>query len=135
MCLDLAYSEAIEWRRLGLALVTDAEREASKMEIDPLLLSAPEMSRLVSAVDSIKKRHGTLIEKALVSAINHVPNWTAERQTAVNYGGETFKLDCFAHNAASGTLYVFECKRGHGISRWSHHTQIANVGLLAIPDF
>jgi hypothetical protein len=115
MCFNLSYAEAIEWRSLGLNLIGDAEQRASKMEVDPLLRGADDVSRLVSAVDSIKKRHGTLIEYALISAINWVPGWHAEHQAEVKFGGKTFKLDCFAHHSADGKLYVFECKRGHGV--------------------
>ena len=115
MCFNLSYAEAIEWQSLGLNLISDAEQRASKMEVDPLLRGADNVSRLVSAVDSIKKRHGTLIEYALISAIDRIPGWHAEHQTKVQFGGEHFKLDCFAHHAASGQLYVFECKRGHSV--------------------
>jgi hypothetical protein len=56
MCFGLTSSEAVEWRSLGRNLV-------SKLEVGPLLCGAPELSRLVSGVDSIKKRHGNLIQQ------------------------------------------------------------------------
>ena len=115
MCLELAYAEALKWKMRGADLVLDAENKAQKMEIDPVLRFVPDISRLVSAVDSVKKRHGPLIEEALVFAISCVPGWSAERQTKVSYAGENFRLDCLAHHAGSQTLYVFECKRGHGV--------------------
>ena len=115
MCLELSYAEAFKWKMKGAGLIADAEKKAQKMEVDPVLKFVPNISRLVSAVDSIKKRHGPLIEEALVFAISRIPGWSAERQTNVSYAGENFKLDCFAHHAGSETLYVFECKRGHGV--------------------
>jgi hypothetical protein len=43
----------------------------------PLLTLAPKLSKVVSVVEGIKKRHGILIEDALIAAINFVPGWKA----------------------------------------------------------
>jgi len=67
----------------------------------------------VSAMHSIRISHGRLIEDALVYAINKVPGWHAEHLVDVTTAqGRRKQIDSVAHNAASGTLYVFECKRG-----------------------
>jgi hypothetical protein len=83
------------------------------MPPDPLLTSLPELSILVSAVDSVKKRHGLLIEQALIFAINKIPSWSARKQKIQTIGSK-FEVDCLAFNSSTGALYVFECKRGHG---------------------
>ena len=50
---------------------------AANIRVDPLLRSAPKLSNIdLKVVDRIKKRHGTLIEDALIAAINFTPDWT-----------------------------------------------------------
>lgn len=113
MCLRLRHAEAVLWKREGLSLFEAAFRDARKMDVDPLLGGAPRLSRLVSAIDSAKKRHGLLIERALMNAINMVPGWTAEK-IRVPTGRRRREVDCVAFDVSTNSLYLFECKRGHG---------------------
>ena len=113
MCLRLTYAEARLWKRNARKIIDDAKRAATKMSCDPLLLQVPRLSALVSEIDSIKKRHGLLIEKALIFAINRVPDWCATKERISVAGGRAH-LDCLAYNKTTKRLFVFECKRGHG---------------------
>lgn len=113
MCLQLTYAEALLWKKRAAGLVADSKVAAAKIACDPLFTSNPRLSSLVSEVDSIKKRHGLLIESALIYAINKLPSWIAKKEQVLVLGGKAH-LDCLAFNSKSGKLYVFECKRGHG---------------------
>jgi hypothetical protein len=57
MCLELSYVAAMSWKQKAHDLILKAV--AAKIEPDPLLNSAPRLSKVVSAVEGIKKRHGT----------------------------------------------------------------------------
>ncbi len=65
----------------------------------------------MSVVDGIKKRHGLLIEDALIAAIKFVPGWTASKSVIPRGAGKVFKTDCVAYNQSAARAYVFECKR------------------------
>ncbi len=113
MCLRLTYAEALLWKKNAAQLIADAKAKSAKIPCDPLFGSNPRLSSLVSEIDSIKKRHGLLIERALIFAINKLPYWQADKEKISVAGGKAH-LDCLAFNANTGQLYVFECKRGHG---------------------
>jgi hypothetical protein len=113
MCLRLKYAEAQIWKRKARETIDAAKTAAASNPCDPLLMPNPRLSALVSEIDSIKKRHGLLIEEALIFAINKVPGWVASKEKIAVAGGRAH-LDCLAFNASHGLLYVFECKRGHG---------------------
>lgn len=113
MCLRLTYAEALLWKQEANALVSKAKASAASIPCDPLFTANRRLSSLVSEIDSIKKRHGYLIEKALIFAINKLPNWTADKEK-INVQGGLAHLDCLAYNSKTRKLYVFECKRGHG---------------------
>ena len=113
MCLRLTYAEALLWKKNAAQLVADAKANSAKIPCDPLFGSNPRLSSLVSEIDSIKKRHGLLFERALIFAINKLPHWKADKEKISVAGGKAH-LDCLAFNANTGQLYVFECKRGHG---------------------
>jgi hypothetical protein len=97
---------------------------AAKIEPDPLLNSAPRLSKVVSVVEGIKKRHGTLIEDALIAAIRFVPGWTAMKSVIPRPNGSVFKPDCVAINFGTKTAYVFECKR-----RYTSHDEGAKKAI------
>jgi hypothetical protein len=109
MCLKLPYVEARLWRDKAHRLISRSV--AATKTIDPLLTSAGKLSEVVSVVDGIKKRHGLLIEDALIAAINFVPGWAAHRGVIPRGAGKVFKTDCVAYNRAAKTAYLFECKR------------------------
>jgi hypothetical protein len=109
MCLTLSYVEAMLWKQKAHNLISSSA--AAQIPPDPLLQKAPELSAIVSVVDGIKKRHGLLIEEALIAAINLVPNWCADRRAIPRKGGGVFRTDCVAINTAAKIAYVFECKR------------------------
>ena len=113
MCLRLTYAEALLWKKNAAQLIADAKAKSAKIPCDPLFGSNPRLSSLVSEIDSIKKRHGLLIERALIFAINKLPHWQADKEKILVAGGKVH-LDCLAFNSNTGQLYVFECKRGHG---------------------
>ena len=113
MCLQLTYAEALQWKNNASDIVTEAKAMAAKHPPDPLLTSNKDLSALVTEIDSIKKRHGLLIEEALIFAINKVPGWSAKKEKIKIAGGKAH-LDCLAYNNTTKKLYVFECKRGHG---------------------
>lgn len=113
MCLRLSYAEALLWKRHASQLVADAKAKSASIPCDPLFGANPRLSSLVSEVDGIKKRHGLLIERALIFAINKLPHWQATKEQIQVTGGKAH-LDCLGFNANTGKLYVFECKRGHG---------------------
>lgn len=113
MCLRLSYAEALLWKKHASQLVADAKAKSAAIPCDPLFVANPRLSSLVSEVDGIKKRHGLLIERALIFAINKLPHWQAAKEQIQVAGGKAH-LDCLAFNARTGKLYVFECKRGHG---------------------
>lgn len=113
MCLRLTYAEALLWKKHASQLIADAKAKSASIPCDPLFGSNPRLSSLVSEIDGIKKRHGLLIERALIFAINKLPNWQAAKEQIPVASGKAH-LDCLAFNAASGNLYVFECTRGHG---------------------
>lgn len=113
MCLRLTYAEALLWKNNAAQLIAGAKAKSAKIPCDPLFGSNPRLSSLVSEIDSIKKRHGLLIERALIFAINKLPHWQADKEKISVSGGKAH-LDCLAFNANTGQLYVFECKRGHG---------------------
>ena len=113
MCLRLSYAEALLWKGRATKLIADAKAKAAEIDCNPLFSSNSRLSALVSEVDGIKKRHGLLIEEALIWAINKVPGWQASKERITVAGGKAH-LDCLAFNTALGKLYVFECKRGHG---------------------
>jgi hypothetical protein len=113
MCLRLTYAEALLWKKHASQLLADAKAKSASIACDPLFGSNPRLSSLVSEIDGIKKRHGLLIERALIFAINKLPHWQASKEQIPVTGGKAH-LDCLAFNASSGKLYVFECKRGHG---------------------
>jgi hypothetical protein len=83
MCLKLSFIEAMLWRQQAHNLVKKAS--AAKIAPDPLLRSAPKLSEVVSVVDGIKKRHGVLIEDALIAAINFVPGWQAQKRNPASH--------------------------------------------------
>lgn len=66
MCLRLTYAEALLWKKSASQLIADAKAKSAKIPCDPLFGSNPRLSSLVSEIDSIKKRHGLLIERALI---------------------------------------------------------------------
>jgi hypothetical protein len=113
MCLRLTYAEALLWKQHASKLVADAKAKSATIPCDPLFGSNPRLSSLVSEIDGIKKRHGLLIERALIFAINKLPHWHAAKEQIQVTGGKAH-LDCLAFNANTGKLLVFECKRGHG---------------------
>jgi hypothetical protein len=113
MCLRLTYAEALLWKKHASQLIADAKAKSASIPCDPLFGSNPRLSSLVSEIDGIKKRHGLLIERALIFAINKLPHWHAAKEQIPITGGKAH-LDCLAFNVKSGRLYVFECKRGHG---------------------
>lgn len=113
MCLQLTYAEALLWKNNAAQLIAGAKANAAKIKCDPLFETNPRLSSLVSEIDSIKKRHGLLIESALIFAINKLPHWRAAKERISVAGGKAH-LDCLAFNKNTGQLYVFECKRGHG---------------------
>jgi hypothetical protein len=89
------------WRRKAHDLI--AQASIAKIEIDPLLKSSPKLSNVVSVVESIKKRHGTLIEDALVAAVNLVSGWKAMKSVIPRPRSGVFKADCVAINEIIGT--------------------------------
>ena len=109
MCLKLSYVEARLWKDKAHQLISRSV--AATKTIDPLLTTAGQLSEVVSVVDGIKKRHGLLIEEALIAAINFVPGWTALHGVIPRGVGKVFKTDCVAYNWSAKTAYVFECKR------------------------
>ncbi|WP_209427762.1 hypothetical protein [Pararhodobacter sp. SW119] len=109
----MTYAEALLWKQHAAKLVADAKAKSAKIPCDPLFESNPRLSSLVSEIDSIKKRHGLLIERALIFAINKLRHWQAAKESIQVTGGNAH-LDCLAFNATTRKLYVFECKRGHG---------------------
>lgn len=111
--MRLTYAEALLWKQHASKLVADAKAKSATIPCDPLFGSNPRLSSLVSEIDGIKKRHGLLIERALIFAINKLPHWKAAKEKIPVVGGKAH-LDCLAFNANTGKLYVFECKRGHG---------------------
>lgn len=113
MCLKLTYAEALLWKKHASQLIADAKAKSASIPCDPLFGSTPRLSSLVSEIDGIKKRHGLLIERALIFAINKLPHWQAAKEKITVAGGRAH-LDCLAFNTNSRKLYVFECKRGHG---------------------
>lgn len=113
MCLHLKYAEARLWKKRARDMINKAKAAASENPCDPLLIPSPRLSSLVSEIDSIKKRHGLLIEGALIYAINRIPGWWAGKERIPVAGGRAH-LDCLAYNATTKVLYIFECKRGHG---------------------
>jgi hypothetical protein len=113
MCLRLKYAEARLWKNRARDVINKAKAAAAESPCDPLLIPNPRLSSLVSEIDSIKKRHGLLIEDALIYAINRIPAWWAGKEKIPVAGGRAH-LDCLAYNARTKLLYVFECKRGHG---------------------
>ena len=113
LCLRLTYAEALLWKKHASKLIADAKAKSASIPCDPLFGSTPRLSSFVSEIDGIKKRHGLLIERALIFAINKLPNWHATKEQIPVAGGKAH-LDCLAFNATSSKLYVFECKRGHG---------------------
>lgn len=113
MCLRLTYAEALLWKKNAAKIVADAKAKSATIPCDPLFSATPRLSSLVSEIDGIKKRHGLLIERALIYAINKLTHWEAMKEQIPVAGGKAH-LDCLALNTNSGKLYVFECKRGHG---------------------
>lgn len=113
MCLRLTYAEALMWRNEASNLIAKAKAKSVSIPCDPLFGSIPRLSSLVSEIDGIKKRHGLLIEEALIFAINKLPDWQATKEKITTASGNAH-LDCLAFNTSSRKLYVFECKRGHG---------------------
>jgi hypothetical protein len=113
MCLRLTYAEALLWKKNAAKIVADAKAKSATIPCDPLFAATPRLSSLVSEIDGIKKRHGLLIERALIYAINKLPHWQAMKEQIPVAGGKAH-LDCLALNTNSGKLFVFECKRGHG---------------------
>lgn len=112
MCLKLRYQEARLWNQRAHQMVAGAV--AAGIPTDPLLMAAPRLSEVVSVVDSVKKRHGPLIEDALIAAINGVQGWVAEKSKVPRPGKGYYKPDCIAVNQSTKTAYVFECKRNYG---------------------
>lgn len=112
MCLNLPYAEAKLWKQKAHELISRSV--AATKTIDPLLTGAGKLSEVVSVVDGIKKRHGLLIEDALITAIKMVPGWTAAKSVIPRGNGKVFKTDCVAYNKVAATAYVFECKRQYG---------------------
>lgn len=113
MCLRLKYAEAVMWKNKAAELISRAKNKSATIACDPLFNTNPRLSSLVSEIDSIKKRHGLLIEEALIFAINKLSHWKAMKEK-VSVAGGNAHLDCLALNAKTSQLYVFECKRGHG---------------------
>lgn len=109
MCLMLSHAEAMLWKQKANDLISDAI--AANIPPDPLLQSAPKLSEVVSAVEGIKKRHGLLIEEALIAAINLVSGWTASKGVIPRPNKGVFRADCVAYSATTQTAYLFECKR------------------------
>lgn len=109
MCLRLTYAEAMLWKAKAKDLISGALK--AKIAPDPLLKSVPHISQVVSAVESIKKRHGVLIEDALIAAIKKLAHWDAGKSIIPRKNGSVFKTDCVAVNQQAGIAYVFECKR------------------------
>ena len=60
----------------------------------------PRLSSLVSEIDGIKKRHGLLIERALIFAINKLPNWYAAKERIAVAGGKPWPNVWFAQDGA-----------------------------------
>ena len=110
MCLNLSLHHARRLKEDVDGLIKRATEKTFKT--DPLLRSFAGLSRSISIVDSLKKSHGLMIEKALVDAINCVPDSRADRRVLKN-AGTTFKTDCYAWNKKSGEVFVFECKRDY----------------------
>lgn len=115
MCLHLSLAEAGLWLVRALELFDQARIQAASHPADPILVAHPGLSRLVTEIDGVKKRHGRLIEDALIFAINRRHGWIAGREAIPVAPGRVRSTDCLAYESASGRLYHFECKRGHGV--------------------
>jgi hypothetical protein len=71
--LRLKYAEALLWKEKARNIIEDARSQTAKISCDPLFIQNPKLSALVTEIDSIKKRHGLLIEEALIFATIRSP--------------------------------------------------------------
>lgn len=104
---------------------------------DPLV--GERYGRITSIVSSAYKRHGAIIEQALLAALtsaNHLQVWfdplfrvspeadmlagsdASTAGTSLRYGAENFtrtlQVDVFVYNRETSLLGAYECKRGFG---------------------
>jgi hypothetical protein len=84
----------------------------------------PRLSSLVSEIDGIKKRHGLLIERALIFAINKLPNWYAAKERIAVAGGKHLakRLVCAGRRRLRGTRAIVLRIRLAGASRRASKT-------------
>lgn len=115
-------------------------------EFNPDPISGPKFSRIVSVAGSAYKRHGNILEKAIVEHLSAQPGfdvWTesqfqvppnadliatnilndpssiAGNELSYGPGGRTLQIDAMVYNNTERTLRAYEIKRGFG----SHDSQ------------
>ena len=113
MTIRITCAQAKIWTNNADKIVQDAMSRAQKIPCDPLLRTNHQLSSVVSEIDGVKKRHGTLLSRALVYAISKTPGWKSHRGRIPLATGKT-ALGCLAFESSTGTLCIFDCRRGHG---------------------
>lgn len=130
MCLRLTYAEALLWKKHASQLIAAAKAKSASIPCDPLIGSNPRLSSFVSEIDSIKKRHGLLIERALIFAINKLPNWQAAKEKIPVAGARPIST------ALPSTLYHASSTSSNASGVTDHSTAIksrlSTSGLIAL---
>ena len=130
MCLNLTYDDANDWIKRADEVMREAQLNSKNIPRDPLFRTTRRLSRQVSEIDSIKKRHSGLLRDALLCAVKRLPGWEAHRKK-IPIGNGRYHLIFLAYNHGTRKLYVFDCKRGHGTydsgAKKSIDTRLTNV--------
>lgn len=77
--LSIPTSSVIELKAAIDRAAKTAGEKAGSGDNDPLFSGVPELSNLVSEIDSIKKRDANILEECLLTAINGCAGWQAKR--------------------------------------------------------
>ena len=113
MTIQISCAEAKIWTNSANRIIRESMNNAKKIPCDPLLKKCRQISSFVSGVDGVKKRHGGLLSDALIYAIKKTPGWKAHRGQLSVVKGKS-PLGCLAFDSTTGSLFIFDCRRGHG---------------------
>ena len=125
-----------KWERFSISL-----RMRSRKQFTPDPIAGPHFSKITSVMSSAYKRHGYILERAILEAVKQCPHFEAWRDerfqvpSAVDHivdgsilepakligtdypyseGQHTLQVDVIVFNKQTGVLRAYEVKRGTG---------------------
>jgi hypothetical protein len=111
MTLTIRCARVSRLKKRFYTILDDAEAAAKATSADPLFDGVQDLSRLVTEIDSIKKRHGTVLKQCILEGVKGMSGWDASIMPNEYMGSKEMVV---AWNTDAKQVYAFAAKRGHG---------------------